>query len=49
PVHPVAEGDTLSLRGLYRNTSPSVLRAAFYKDGSLIQNQTAVMIIPTVS
>uniref|UniRef100_A0A8C2E183 Ig-like domain-containing protein n=1 Tax=Cyprinus carpio TaxID=7962 RepID=A0A8C2E183_CYPCA len=48
PVHPVTEGDTLTLRCLYQNTS-SVLRADFYKDGSLIQNQTTEMIISTVS
>uniref|UniRef100_A0A673MJ06 Ig-like domain-containing protein n=1 Tax=Sinocyclocheilus rhinocerous TaxID=307959 RepID=A0A673MJ06_9TELE len=38
PVHPVTEGDTLTLRCLHQNTS-SVLRADFYKDESLIQNQ----------
>ncbi|KTG31860.1 hypothetical protein cypCar_00027684 [Cyprinus carpio] len=48
PVHPVTEGDTLTLRCLYQNTS-SVLRADFYKDGSLIQIQTTEMIISTVS
>ncbi|KAL1278697.1 hypothetical protein QQF64_025370, partial [Cirrhinus molitorella] len=48
PVHPVTEGDTFTLRCLYQNTS-SVLRADFYKDGSLIQNQTTEMIISNVS
>ncbi|XP_048064103.1 Fc receptor-like protein 2 [Megalobrama amblycephala] len=49
PVHPVTEGDNLTLRCLYPYTSPSILSADFYKDGSLIQNQTTEMIIPTVS
>ncbi|KAL0196873.1 hypothetical protein M9458_005413, partial [Cirrhinus mrigala] len=49
PVHPVTEGDTLTLRCLYRNTSPLILRADFYKDESLIQSQTTQMIISTVS
>uniref|UniRef100_A0A672LHA3 Ig-like domain-containing protein n=1 Tax=Sinocyclocheilus grahami TaxID=75366 RepID=A0A672LHA3_SINGR len=49
PVHPVTEGDTLTLRCLYQFTSPSNLRGDFYKDGSLIQNQTTEMIISTVS
>ncbi|XDV12507.1 hypothetical protein PO909_001163, partial [Leuciscus waleckii] len=49
PVHPVTEGDNLTLRCLYPYTTVSNLRADFYKDGSLIQNQTTEMIIPTVS
>ncbi|XP_051744226.1 Fc receptor-like protein 5 [Ctenopharyngodon idella] len=49
PVHPVTEGDTLTLRCLYQFATPSILRADFYKDGSLIQNQTTEMIISTVS
>ncbi|XP_051994433.1 B-cell receptor CD22-like [Xyrauchen texanus] len=50
PVHPVAEGDSLTLRCLYRYKNPSVLTADFYKDGSLLQKQTTgEMIIPTVS
>ncbi|XP_039518784.1 Fc receptor-like protein 5 isoform X2 [Pimephales promelas] len=49
PVHPVTEGDNLTLRCLYPYTSPPKLRADFYKDGSLIQKQTTEMIIPTVS
>ncbi|KAK9978440.1 hypothetical protein ABG768_020191 [Culter alburnus] len=49
PVHPVTEGDTLTLHCLSRYTSPSILRADFYKDESLIQNQTTEMIISTVS
>ncbi|XP_073669822.1 Fc receptor-like protein 5 [Paramisgurnus dabryanus] len=51
PVHPVTEGDPLTLRCLYRNKKPSNLRAEFYKYGSVVQNQTTgnMMIIPTVS
>ncbi|KAL1278693.1 hypothetical protein QQF64_025366 [Cirrhinus molitorella] len=49
PVHPVAEGDTLILRCLYKHSTPPNLRADFYKDGSLIQNQTTEMIISNVS
>ncbi|KAI4896860.1 hypothetical protein NFI96_031914, partial [Prochilodus magdalenae] len=40
PVHPVPEGDPLTLRCLYHYTKPSNLTAEFYKDGSLIQTQT---------
>ncbi|KAL0153319.1 hypothetical protein M9458_051357, partial [Cirrhinus mrigala] len=49
PVHPVTEGDHLTLRCLYRHTTSPNLRADFYKDGSLIQNQTTEMSITTVS
>ncbi|KAI2645207.1 Fc receptor-like protein 5 [Labeo rohita] len=49
PVHPVTEGDTLTLRCLYQHTTTPNLRADFYKDGSLIQSQTTEMIISTVS
>ncbi|XP_026103870.1 B-cell receptor CD22-like isoform X2 [Carassius auratus] len=49
PVHPVTEGDSLTLRCLYKHSTPPILRADFYKDGSLIQNQTTEMIISTVS
>ncbi|XP_026081652.1 Fc receptor-like protein 5 [Carassius auratus] len=49
PVHPVTEGDHLILRCLYQHTTPANLRADFYKDGSLIQNQTTEMSITTVS
>ncbi|XP_065108575.1 leukocyte immunoglobulin-like receptor subfamily A member 3 [Paramisgurnus dabryanus] len=51
PVHPVTEGDNLTLCCLYRDKKPSKLKAEFYKDGSLVQNQTTgdMMIIPTVS
>ncbi|XP_058616758.1 immunoglobulin superfamily member 1-like [Onychostoma macrolepis] len=49
PVHPVTEGETLTLRCLDRHTTPPNLRADFYKDGSLIQNQTTEMIISNVS
>ncbi|XP_026075764.1 Fc receptor-like protein 3 [Carassius auratus] len=49
PVHPLTEGDTLTLHCLYQHSTPPNLRADFYKDGSLIQNQTTEMIISTVS
>ncbi|KTG06313.1 hypothetical protein cypCar_00043868, partial [Cyprinus carpio] len=49
PVHPVTEGDTLNLRCLYQHSTPQNPRADFYKDGSLIKNQTTEMIISTVS
>ncbi|XP_026116248.1 Fc receptor-like protein 2 [Carassius auratus] len=49
PVHPVTEGDSLTLRCLYEHSTPPILRADFYKDGSLIQSQTTEMIISTVS
>ncbi|XP_056108550.1 Fc receptor-like protein 5 [Rhinichthys klamathensis goyatoka] len=49
PVHPVTEGDNLTLHCVYPYASPPKLRADFYKDGSLIQKQTTEMIIPTVS
>ncbi|XP_047679040.1 obscurin-like [Tachysurus fulvidraco] len=50
PVHPVTEGHPLTLRCLYHNPNPSILRADFYKDGSVLQNQsTGEMIIQTVS
>uniref|UniRef100_A0AAR2IYP2 Ig-like domain-containing protein n=1 Tax=Pygocentrus nattereri TaxID=42514 RepID=A0AAR2IYP2_PYGNA len=40
PVHPVTEGDPLTLRCLYRDSKPSNLTAEFYKNGSLLQTQT---------
>uniref|UniRef100_A0A673N4S4 Ig-like domain-containing protein n=1 Tax=Sinocyclocheilus rhinocerous TaxID=307959 RepID=A0A673N4S4_9TELE len=49
PVHPVTGGDSLTLHCLYPYSTPPNLRADFYKDGSLIQNQTTEMIISTVS
>ncbi|XP_053485821.1 low affinity immunoglobulin gamma Fc region receptor II-like isoform X2 [Ictalurus furcatus] len=50
PVHPVTEGHPLTLHCLYRNTKPSNLQADFYKDGSVLQNQTTgEMIIYNVS
>uniref|UniRef100_A0A8B9H118 Ig-like domain-containing protein n=1 Tax=Astyanax mexicanus TaxID=7994 RepID=A0A8B9H118_ASTMX len=50
PVHPITEGDPLTLRCLLHNTKSSDLTADFYKDGLLLQNQTTgEMIIPTVS
>ncbi|XP_026117856.1 basement membrane-specific heparan sulfate proteoglycan core protein-like isoform X2 [Carassius auratus] len=49
-VDPVIEGHTLTLHCLHRSTNSSILRADFYKDGSLVQNQTTgEMIITTVS
>ncbi|XP_026118756.1 carcinoembryonic antigen-related cell adhesion molecule 5-like [Carassius auratus] len=39
-VDPVIEGDTLTLHCLHRSTNSSILRADFYKDGSLVQSQT---------
>uniref|UniRef100_A0A8C2ECU5 Ig-like domain-containing protein n=1 Tax=Cyprinus carpio TaxID=7962 RepID=A0A8C2ECU5_CYPCA len=49
PVHPVMEGDSLTLRCLYKHSTPANPRADFYKDGSLIQSQTTEMIISTAS
>nr|XP_021327041.1 Fc receptor-like protein 5 [Danio rerio] len=49
PVHPVTEGDPLTLHCLYKSTTRAKLRADFYKDGSLVQNQTSEMIITAVS
>ncbi|XP_051572179.1 low affinity immunoglobulin gamma Fc region receptor II-like [Myxocyprinus asiaticus] len=50
PVHPVTEGDSLTLRCLHRFKNPLVLTADFYKDESLLQKKTTgEMIIPTVS
>ncbi|XP_073693761.1 Fc receptor-like protein 5 [Garra rufa] len=49
PVHPLTAGNTLTLRCLYEYSTPPNLRADFYKDGSLIQNQTTEMIISNVS
>ncbi|XP_047655703.1 leukocyte immunoglobulin-like receptor subfamily A member 2 isoform X2 [Tachysurus fulvidraco] len=50
PVHPVTEGHPLTLRCLYHNPNPSNFLADFYKDGSVLQNQTTgEMIIQTVS
>nr|XP_055037611.1 pregnancy-specific beta-1-glycoprotein 9-like [Misgurnus anguillicaudatus] len=49
PVHPVTEGDPLTLRCLSRYQSPSNLIAGFYKDGSVVQTTGNVMIIPRVS
>nr|QRN78643.1 leukocyte immune-type receptor LITR2.1 [Carassius auratus] len=48
PVHPVTEGETLTLRCLDKYSTPN-LRADFYKYGTLIQSQTTEMIISTVS
>ncbi|XP_076828099.1 basement membrane-specific heparan sulfate proteoglycan core protein-like isoform X1 [Brachyhypopomus gauderio] len=43
PVHPVTEGDSLTLRCLCSQT-PSNLTASFYKDGSPFQTQTTGQI-----
>ncbi|XP_076159897.1 Fc receptor-like protein 2 [Alosa pseudoharengus] len=48
PVHPVPEGDPLTLRCRYRY--PSNISADFYKDGTLLQTSTTgEMSIPAVS
>ncbi|XP_053350744.1 sialoadhesin-like [Clarias gariepinus] len=50
PVHPVTEGNPLTLRCLYRNTNISDSGADFYKDGSVLQKQTTgEMTISSVS
>ncbi|KAI4900824.1 hypothetical protein NFI96_028021, partial [Prochilodus magdalenae] len=50
PVHPVPEGDPLTLHCLYRHTNSSNLTAKFYKDGLPLQPQTpGEMTIRTVS
>ncbi|XP_016315824.1 low affinity immunoglobulin gamma Fc region receptor II-like, partial [Sinocyclocheilus anshuiensis] len=49
-VDPVIEGDALTLHCLHRSTNSPILGADFYKDGSLVQNQTTgEMSITTVS
>ncbi|XP_048041958.1 immunoglobulin superfamily member 1-like isoform X2 [Megalobrama amblycephala] len=49
-VDPVIEGETLTLHCLHRSTNSSNISADFYKDGSLVQNQTTrEMSITTVS
>ncbi|XP_042184172.1 uncharacterized protein LOC112259873 [Oncorhynchus tshawytscha] len=51
PVHPVTEGDTVTLTCTFRHqgTNPK-LNTDFYKDGTLIKNETTgEMTIPTVS
>ncbi|KAI5104764.1 Fc receptor-like protein 5 [Silurus meridionalis] len=49
PVHPVTEGNPLTLRCLYRKTKIST-SLDFYKDESILQNQTTgVMTINNVS
>ncbi|XP_043087709.1 Fc receptor-like protein 5 [Puntigrus tetrazona] len=49
PVHPLTEGDSLTLCCLYQHSTSPNFRADFYKDGSLIQSQTTEMIISNVS
>ncbi|XP_062371970.1 Fc receptor-like protein 5 [Sardina pilchardus] len=49
PVHPVTEGDPLTLHCRYRH-QPSNVSADFYKDGTLLQTSTTgEMTIPAVS
>ncbi|KAM6949170.1 cell adhesion molecule CEACAM20-like [Aplochiton taeniatus] len=49
PVHPVTEGDHVTLRCKHQNPS-LVSKVNFYKDGGLIQNGTSrEMTIPAVS
>ncbi|KAK9972329.1 hypothetical protein ABG768_025644, partial [Culter alburnus] len=49
-VDPVIEGETLTLHCLHRSTNSPILSADFYKNGSLVQNQTTgEMNITTVS
>ncbi|KAM9401234.1 basement membrane-specific heparan sulfate proteoglycan core protein-like [Salvelinus alpinus] len=49
PVHPVTEGDSVTLHCKYWTTSSNI-KADFYKDGVLIKNgTTGEMTIPTVS
>ncbi|XP_064787559.1 B-cell receptor CD22-like isoform X2 [Oncorhynchus masou masou] len=49
PVHPLNEGDSVTLRCKYRTTSSNI-KADFYKDGILIKNETSgEMTIPAVS
>ncbi|XP_035375890.1 Fc receptor-like protein 5 [Electrophorus electricus] len=43
PVHPVTEGDSLTLRCLLNKTSSNLI-SYFYKDGSLFWNQTTGQI-----
>ncbi|XP_062849675.1 Fc receptor-like protein 5 [Trichomycterus rosablanca] len=49
PVHPVTEGHSLTLRCLYGKIRPVNLQADFYKDDSVLKNQTEKMIIHSVS
>ncbi|KAI4894948.1 hypothetical protein NFI96_028026, partial [Prochilodus magdalenae] len=50
PVHPVPEGDPLTLHCLYRLTKPPDLTAEFYKNRLPLQTQTTgAMTIRTVS
>ncbi|KAM9401251.1 Fc receptor-like protein 5 isoform 2-T2 [Salvelinus alpinus] len=49
PVHPMTEGDSVTLRCKYWTTSSNI-KADFYKDGVLIKNgTTGEMTIPAVS
>ncbi|XP_076581110.1 Fc receptor-like protein 5 [Chaetodon auriga] len=50
PVHPVMEGDAVTLRCTNRGTSSSSLTADFYKDGLLISSSSVgIMTIHSVS
>nr|WKW83674.1 leukocyte immune-type receptor [Carassius auratus] len=49
PVHPVTEGENLTLHCLDKYSTPPNLRADFYKDGTLIQNNITEMILSNFS
>ncbi|KAM9500830.1 leukocyte immunoglobulin-like receptor subfamily A member 3 [Clarias gariepinus] len=49
PVHPVTEGNPLTLRCLYHNTKISDSGADFYKDDSVLQKQTTGEMTISVS
>uniref|UniRef100_A0A3P8ZZM0 Ig-like domain-containing protein n=1 Tax=Esox lucius TaxID=8010 RepID=A0A3P8ZZM0_ESOLU len=50
PVHPVTEGDTVTLVCKHRTNISNIIKADFYKDGVLIRNDTTgEMTIPVVS
>ncbi|XP_034144787.1 Fc receptor-like protein 5 [Esox lucius] len=50
PVHPVTEGDTVTLVCKHRTTKSKMIKADFYKDGVLIRNETTgEMTISVVS
>uniref|UniRef100_A0A3P8Y647 Ig-like domain-containing protein n=1 Tax=Esox lucius TaxID=8010 RepID=A0A3P8Y647_ESOLU len=50
PVHPVTEGDTVTLVCKHRINISNIIKADFYKDGVLIRNETTgEMTIPVVS
>ncbi|KAJ8007902.1 hypothetical protein DPEC_G00099000 [Dallia pectoralis] len=50
PVHPVTEGNSVTLHCIYRDQPQTNTKVDFYKDGVLIRNgTTGEMTIPTVS